>query len=184
MSLKLIRVLSGLVAVAMTAVPAASNELAARSTDASTTCDTDSAIPFYRCARPQSDHFYTVNYNEMQTSVDEGSVFEGNMGLVFRSPTANTTLFYRLYNVGATDHFYTTNQGEADVTIQLDGYTTEGTAAYVYSDQICGSIPLYRLYAPGDQDHFYTTNETERDSAVAYAGYIYEGIACYVLPNL
>jgi len=187
MSLKIVATLFSLVAAVIgTTAPAtasASAELAARAD-----CDTDGAVPFFRAySTADTDHFYTTNYEEMKNAISNLSyTYESNMGLVFRLPTVSTAILYRLYHFtsGNIDHFYTTNQSEANHAIQEQGYYDEGTSAYVFQSQVCASVPLYRLYSTSATDHFYTTIESERENAISKLGYSDEGIACYVMPDL
>ncbi|TFK39659.1 hypothetical protein BDQ12DRAFT_722493 [Crucibulum laeve] len=97
-------------------------------------------------------------------------------------PTASVP-FFRLYNAGGTDHFYTTNTAERDSFISLYGYVSETAPGNIFRTQQPSTVPLYRLYNAGVQDHFYTTSTTERDTFINSNGYTSEGIAGYVYPN-
>jgi hypothetical protein len=90
-----------------------------------------------------------------------------------------TVAFYRYYNAGNGDHFYTTNFSELGGGGH--GYVSEGIAAYVYPNPVNNTTPLYRYYNAGNGDHFYTTNWAE--VAGGSHGYVFEGIAAYVYPT-
>jgi hypothetical protein len=92
----------------------------------------------------------------------------------------NRVPFFRCFNPGNGDHFYTTGQAERDNAVNNLGYVGEGIACYVHSDSSGGASPFHRLYHPGTGDHFYTTSAVERDNAVANFGYVSEGIACHI----
>ncbi|KAG5337766.1 hypothetical protein C0989_008944 [Termitomyces sp. Mn162] len=94
---------------------------------------------------------------------------------------ANASPFFRLYNSGDVDHFYTLDASEGLSATNL-GYTSEGVSSHIFSSEQPGSVPLYRLYSPGVTDHFYTIDAAERDSAVKL-GYYLEGVAGYIYPN-
>ncbi len=93
-----------------------------------------------------------------------------------------TVPFYRLFNLGIVDHFYTTNAAERDNAVANLQYNYEGIAGYVYpSAEYYGVVPLYRLFSPGATDHFYTSDAAERAVALT-EGYMDEGIAAYAPP--
>jgi hypothetical protein len=94
-------------------------------------------------------------------------------------PVVNKVPFFRVYNPGNGDHFYTTNAGERDNAIQAHGYKNEGVACQIYPSQVSGTVSLFRLLNPGNGDHFYTTSESERLGAMGI-GYRFEGVAGYV----
>ncbi|EED80875.1 predicted protein [Postia placenta Mad-698-R] len=133
-----------------------------------------------------TDHFYTIDHNEMERYVPNGGyASQGDAGWIFPTKVGATVPLYRLYVGGSeTDHFYTTNQTEKEIAISSLGYTSQGIAGYVYSTQICGSIPLYRLYQPSWVDHFYTISWAEDQNVTYTKGYVEEGIQCYVLPDI
>ena len=66
-----------------------------------------------------------------------------------------------------SEHFYTTNQTEAEGAATTLGFVIEGIAGYVYSNQQPSTLPLRRLYNGGISRHFYTINETESSELVA-----------------
>lgn len=86
------------------------------------------------------------------------------------------SLFFRYYNSGNGDHFYTTNF--AELGDGKSGYTAEGIQCRILSSNISGTLPFYRYYNSGNGDHFYTSNYAELGGGGG--GYIYEGIAGYI----
>ena len=140
------------------------------------------SIPFYRAYNLKTtDHFYTIDINEMNYAVGGGYTYEGPVFRVFASSVAGAVPFYRMYNTAVGDHFYTTSVGEVQYAA-TGGYVWEGAVAYIFSTPVCGAIPLWRLYHAGIGDHLYTTSVAERDYASVNPGYSQEGIAGYVFP--
>jgi hypothetical protein len=130
------------------------------------------------------DHFYTIDLAERDNAIDNGGYLgEGLACYVYPfkqgAPGAVIPLI-RLHNAVSGDHFYTTNDAEANAAV---GYLIESKAAcFVYPAPSAGAIPLHRLYRPTG-DHFYMTSDTERDAAIANYGYQGEGEACFVYPG-
>jgi len=86
------------------------------------------------------------------------------------------TELYRWWNLGATDHFYTTDpSGEAAPS---SGYTYEGIVGYIATSEQSGTTALYRWWNLGSMDHFYTTDPP--GEAAPSSGYTYEGIVGYI----
>ncbi|KAJ8508941.1 hypothetical protein ONZ45_g8831 [Pleurotus djamor] len=130
---------------------------------------------------PPHDHFYTTNAVEWNNAANLlGYTREGVTGKVFPGKASGTIPLYRLWSLGAGDHFYTTNNQEAENAKGL-GYVREGIAGWVFPSAVCGSIPLYRTYSPSGTDHFHTTDFNEKNNAVRRLGYTDEGVAGYVL---
>jgi len=133
------------------------------------------------------DHFYTADPAERDSVLAGGNYrWEEIQCYVFapwNPQPANTTPFYRLYNRGSGDHFYTTDASERDSAIARSGYVSEGVACYVYPSNVAGTTPLYRLWNGDASDHFYTTDNGEASAAESRSGYGGEGISCYVLPS-
>ncbi|KAH0579828.1 hypothetical protein H2248_002656 [Termitomyces sp. 'cryptogamus'] len=90
--------------------------------------------------------------------------------------------FYRLYNGQVIDHFYTTNNNEANNAVAVSGYTREGISSYIFQNQQPGTVPFFRLYSASATDHFYTTSASEASNA-QNLGYTSEGVAGYIYPN-
>ncbi|UNT96348.1 hypothetical protein [Allobaculum mucilyticum] len=85
---------------------------------------------------------------------------------------------FRLYNPNSGEHFYTSDQNERKVLIQL-GWKNEGYG-WLASDS--SNTPVYRLYDPNAGDHHYTMNIKEYD-ALAKLGWKQEGVAWYCNPD-
>ena len=144
----------------------------------------------------KSDHFYTINQNEIGTTQPgkvgkHGYTSEGTQCRIYSTLVTGSVPLYRYYNGQAHDHFYTTNANEIGaITPGLKGhhgYSSEGIAGYCFPSPWFGTVPLYRYYlTKGSPDHFYTTNPHEIGTIVPGAigkyGYKSEGIACYVFP--
>ncbi len=81
--------------------------------------------------------------------------------------------YYRFYNSGAVDHYYSTDRRAPS------GYRLEGPIGKVFPKQAPGSIPLYKLFNRSAQNHFYTTNRREANNATNN-GYRNQGVAGYV----
>ncbi|TSE09022.1 M57 family metalloprotease [Aquimarina algiphila] len=86
-------------------------------------------------------------------------------------PVVTPKTFYRFYNSGAVDHFYSTNRSAPS------GYRLEGAIGKVFDKKVAGTIPLYKAYNRNAKNHFYSTNRGEVANA---AGYQYQGVAGYV----
>ncbi|KAI0709616.1 hypothetical protein C8Q72DRAFT_1003643 [Fomitopsis betulina] len=168
--------------VVMSAPTDFESQLSARATDA--VCDTRRAAPYWQSySSEDNDHFYSADYYQMNASTNLGYKIQSRSGFIFREPVVSTAGFYRLYDAEHVDHFYTTNETEADELIRRGVYRNRGYVGYIYTSAVCGAVPLYRLYDSGQYDHYYTTSEEERDYWDKH-GYTYQGIAGYILPNL
>ena len=90
------------------------------------------------------------------------------------SAVSQRLAFYRYYNTGNGDHFYTTNWGE----LGSGGgrWVYEGVAGYVPTSSAFDTANFYRYYNTGNGDHFYTTNWSELGSGGGR--WVYEGVAC------
>ena len=134
------------------------------------------AVPLYRLYNPgNGDHLYTTSEEERTHALtigyqDDGycSIYEGKpsgcvsiAGYILPMRVAETVEFYRLYNPGNGDHFYTTSEAERahalTIGYQDDGYCSiyEGEpsgcisiAGYVFPNPKDETFPLYRLYRP------------------------------------
>jgi hypothetical protein len=133
-----------------------------------------------RLYNPQTNtHFYSALQCEINTLTQKhGFRVDGAAyNVTFNSAVA--TPVYRLYNVGAQKHFWTTSPAELDATIRA-GFQYEGIAFNVLNPTagVSGS-PVYRLYNPASRGHFWTLSAAEADSIGRSAGYRYEGPAFY-----
>jgi len=90
-----------------------------------------------------------------------------------------TLSFYRYWNAGIYNHYYTTDFSE--LGNGANGYVFERVEGHVYGSQVSGTVPLKRYYCADNGDHFYTTNPNEPGSGLPC--YQFEKIAAYVFPN-
>ena len=135
------------------------------------------------------DHFYTTNLKEIGVinvglAGKYGYKYEGVGFRVLANQEEGTTALNRYWHADSTDHFYTTNLKEINVTdvgaVGNHGYKLEGTLGFCFSNPTTGTIPLHRYYSKDYIDHFYTTKFQE-----SYGGngtWKYDGIQCYVYP--
>lgn len=85
---------------------------------------------------------------------------------------------FRLYNPYSGEHFYTVNQSERRLLMNL-GWTSEG---YGWFASDSSQTPVYRLYDPNAGDHHFTMDQNEYE-ALALAGWKQEGVAWYCNPK-
>ena len=155
----------------------------------------DPTTPLYRYWKASvSDHFYTINPNEIGTTTpgkvgNFGFTSEGIQCLIYRFQVQNSVPLYRYWKSSVSDHFYTTNAHEIGTTTPGQtgkfGYVSEGIAGFCMPKQTADTIPLYRYWRAEVSDHFYTTSIFEIGTAtpgeVGAFGYKSEGVQCYVL---
>jgi len=125
------------------------------------------------------DHFYTMDWNELQGGRD-AYLYEGVQAYTvhgLHGNLAGTVPLYRYYNSGSGDHFMTTNWNE--LGWGAGGWGYEGINAYVPTVTAADTTPLYRYYNTVVGKHFYTTNWAELGGGGS-GGWVYEGIACLV----
>ncbi len=130
----------------------------------------------YRMYNPNSgEHFYTMNFAEVQWLSGLGWSFEG---VSWNAPNKSNTPVYRIYNPNAGDHHYTMNYNEMRWLVSL-GWNDEGIGWYSADNK---ETVLYRLYNPNARSgsHHYTINKAESDWLVSL-GWNSEGIAWYGL---
>ena len=81
---------------------------------------------------------------------------------------------HRLYNPNSGEHFYTANDSERDMLVDLGWkFEGEGWTAPAMSDN-----PVFRLYNANGGEHHYTMDASEKDALIA-AGWNDEGIGWY-----
>ena len=85
-----------------------------------------------------------------------------------------TVAVFRLYNRDTGEHFYTTNEKEAEIISTL-GWLYEGVGWMAPKKS---SSPVYRIYNPNSGNHLYTTDRPEYLYLVIL-GWEDEGIAFY-----
>jgi subtilisin family serine protease len=101
-----------------------------------------------------------------------------NLFLFSRLATTPRGAWFRYFNTGNGNHFYTMNWSELTAG-GFDGWIYEGVQAYLRPDNAAGTTPMYRYVNTGNGDHFYTTNFGELGNA-GFGGWIYEGVTGYV----
>ena len=154
-----------------------------------------------RLGKAIGDHLCTTSNDERDFLVASTDYrLDGIVGYVYPS-NANITSgigteavpFYRLYNPGNGDHFYTTSYKERYKAIAGD-YIDDGYCISEGGTPGCISfagrifpvktelVPLIRLYQINTGDHAYTTSASEKAIALS-AGYVDEGIAGFIFPT-
>lgn len=145
-------------------------------------------IPLYRYCNSNSNHFYTINWNELGIG-GNGYNYEGIQAFIFQNQEANTVPFYRFCknttkstglfsSTTYVDHYYTTVKSSGDI----NGYKNEGIIGYVYATSSLNAIQtvgLRQFYKSSICDHFYTTSLTELGNGAG--GWSYNGDCCYVV---
>lgn len=157
-----------------------------------------------RLYNPNSgEHFYTSDWNEVQTLVDYGWKNE-EIGWVAPSENGSNAVaagekVFRLYNPNVGDHHYTLDSKERDALVRI-GWQDEGARWYsakaqrvwgnnnseqslsVSSSRAGYSTPIYRQYNPNAKSgaHNYTAQKRE-DIALVSQGWKEEGIGWYGL---
>jgi len=134
--------------------------------------------PLYRYNYPGHNHFYTMNWNNLEYGRGTYS-FESIACNIYDIQVPHSVPLYRYCNPLLSDHFYTTNWNE--LLNGKDGYMFEGIAGFVFKDPKAepNLVPLYRCcrnLEPSNVDHFYSIIKTEIDKT----GGVDEGIECYV----
>ncbi|MDE5757872.1 MAG: hypothetical protein K2H85_04585, partial [Allobaculum sp.] len=86
------------------------------------------------------------------------------------------SLMNRLYNPNSGEHFYTKDNHEKDVLVEL-GWQYEGIG-WVAPTGPVAQAPVYRLYNPNAGDHHYTKDANEKDTLVR-VGWSFEGVGWY-----
>ena len=90
-----------------------------------------------------------------------------------------TVSFYRYWNAGIYNHYYTTDFSE--LGNGANGYVFERVEGHVYASQVSGTVPLKRYYCADNGDHFYTTSPNEPGSGLPC--YQFERVEAYVYPS-
>lgn len=137
----------------------------------------------YRYKTGASQDVFTTNEAERNSLLSQGFADRGVTGWCFTNAVTGTVPLHRLQAAlpdGGTDHFYTTDQAEANRAVSQFRYVKIGVECYVWSSENERSIPLYRLYR-GGRGHLYTTDKTARTKLIA-SGYTDEGITGFLVP--
>jgi subtilisin family serine protease len=98
--------------------------------------------------------------------------------LFSRNSTIKRAPFFRYFNRGNGDHFYTSSWNELGGA-GFSNWKYEGVQGYLSPKFIANTTALYRYFNTRNGDHFYTTNWGELGSAGSN-GWRYEGVAGYV----
>jgi len=154
------------------------------------------SVAIYRYYQDQHhDHFYTVNVNEIGTTVagtsgNHGYKCEGVLGYAYPADH-HVNSVWRYYHGAQKNHFYTTNAAEIGTTVNgavgNHGYTCEGHSFHIFTHHHHGLVPVYRYYHEANHDHFYTANAgeigTTETGRMGNHGYKCEGVLGYVSPT-
>ena len=89
--------------------------------------------PLYRLVSG-SHHFYTVDWNEMQSVQSIGYSYEGVACYVYAQPQGGMCPLHRIL-IGA-NHFYTTSSSERDAAV-ANGGSDEGQVGFIENDFGC-----------------------------------------------
>jgi hypothetical protein len=125
------------------------------------------------------DHLFTISFDEMINAVQGGGKYEGVAARCFDSQQPGTVPLYRLFAPSTVDHFYTTDEREAEIATVGGVYRREGIACYVYPASQQGACEIFRLSFPGH--HFYTQSWSEVLADIG-TGSRYEGVQAYAPP--
>jgi len=146
-------------------------------------------VPRYRLYSPVTlEHHYTTDLNEYNVlgTMTGSWIQEGAIGRILDNPGAvggvTATPYYRLYNVGALFHLWTTDPNEYYTLAATRGWSGEGVDGFILPAQAPGSIPLYRLYLPGAGQHHWPTDANENAVLISSYGWVSEGIVGYLMP--
>ena len=97
----------------------------------------------------------------------------------------DSNLVYRFLNNNTGVHFYTGNEVERDVVLELPNFSFEG-ASYESIDPLTGNpepSPVYRFLNQDTGVHLYTTSEVERQSVQTMDNFSFEGEAFFAYDN-
>lgn len=111
-------------------------------------------------------HFYSLAPEGLQTDPEDKAnptFFAGTYGLLWTSSGTNRVALYRFVNNSTSDHLYTTNFSEGNVS----GFTYEGITGYLSTTQVSGSLPFYRFWSSSLADHYYSFDPTAPSGFVA-----------------
>ncbi len=127
-----------------------------------------------------TDHFYSLT--DYGTSLG-GFAPQGIAGYMAPGPGPGTLAFRRFYNgYPRSEHFYTTDAGEAAYVVNSLGFVDEGIEGYLFTSPQPGTVPFYRLSwcgGGGDCDHIYTAWPSEKDQVISL-GWGLDGVQGYV----
>ena len=93
----------------------------------------------------------------------------------------SSNTIYRFFNQDTGVHFYTADETEKDVVLELDNFSFEG-GSYRGVDPLTGTPepqPVYRFFNQDTGVHLYTISETETDATQELDNFSFEGEAFY-----
>lgn len=154
------------------------------------------SVPIHRYYQGQvSDHFYTVDANEIGTFVVGnknkcGYTYEGVLGYAYPAEH-HVVPVYRYGHPKIHDHFYTVDSEEIGPITHGKkgklGYISEGIAFHVFTHHHTGLVPVHRYYLDSVKDHFYTTSGEEIGTTeigkTGHQSYVYERVMGYCSPS-
>jgi hypothetical protein len=94
---------------------------------------------------------------------------------LFTPGTPGTIEFYRWFNSGSGDHYYSY---KPDAGKGLPGYTFEGAIGNIGTSKLTGTKELYRWVNRKTRHHFFTTDQS--GEGMAKKGFQYDGISGFV----
>ncbi|KDR73346.1 hypothetical protein GALMADRAFT_31729, partial [Galerina marginata CBS 339.88] len=98
------------------------------------TAQQPTTVPFFRLfSAAATDHFYTTSATERDSFIASGNgyVSQGTAGFIYATPDCGGIPLFRQFNPQMKDHFYTTSAAEAQISLNIHGYTDEGIAGYI-----------------------------------------------------
>ena len=147
---------------------------------------------YYVYSAESNDYFYSINYDDIQSAIHVHGYNDlpgliGTIGYVEAVLSTHTAELMRFYKwLPETDHFYTTDQSEADL-VRSWGWNYEGIEGHLYTYQVPGTVPLYRLNkwnpTTGDQVHYFATDASDIQSKISQ-GYANDGVKGYIYTNV
>lgn len=147
---------------------------------------------YYVYSAESNDYFYSINKADIDAAIyvygyDDLPGQVGVVGYVEALHRTHTLPLQRFYKgPPETDHFYTTDQGEANYVIGR-GWRFEGGEGNLYTSQVPGTVPVYRLnkWNPKtfDQVHYFATEQSDIQSKLSQ-GYSNDGIKGYIYTNV
>jgi hypothetical protein len=130
----------------------------------------------YRSYNPTfDDHFYTTSEAEFLNArdtydYDDESSGQSGFGIA-NAQIAGSSPVYRLYNGSTGIHYYTLSQGERDILVADNLFTSEGIVGYMFqtAEAAVGQTvtPIYHLYNNNSGGHLYTENLGTANAIVA-----------------
>ncbi|MCB2184790.1 MAG: VCBS repeat-containing protein [Deltaproteobacteria bacterium] len=125
-------------------------------------------VPMYRAYNPYIIyHFFTTSLNQFNNAVAAGYNNESTCATcripfyVANRSVPDSRPIYRLYNLAAGRHYYTSRSQERAVLMSM-GWIYEGIEGYIYTVQKPGTSEVYKLYHESGI-HLYTAKKSEME---------------------